>query len=69
MGAVAYNSRRRCPMEHEPIDLTEQIERFRRIASELTDDDLRRALEQLADDYEAKLRQRMAGSFMLRDRV
>ena len=56
-------------MEHEPIDLTEQIERCRRIASELTDDDLRRALEQLAEDYEAKLKQRVAAPFMLRERI
>jgi hypothetical protein len=56
-------------MEHESIDLEEQIERCRRIAGQLTDQELRHSLEALADDYETKLRRRRtrARPFMLRD--
>ena len=59
-------------MEDEQIDLEEQIERCRRLASLLTDDEMRSALRHLADDYEAELRRRRrsrngGGSFMLRD--
>ncbi len=55
----------------EDIDLEEQIERCRRIAKFLTDDEMRQALEELADDYEARLNRRRAekgGGFMLRHR-
>ena len=55
-------------MEQECIDLTEQIERCRRLAQELTDDEMRHALEQLAEQYEAKLNRPRTGSFMLRNR-
>jgi len=41
-----------------------QIERCRRLASMMVDDDARRALESLAEEYEAKLPQRRR-SFML----
>lgn len=36
--------------------LEEQIERCRRLASMLTDDQMRRSLEELADQYEAQLK-------------
>lgn len=47
--------------------LEEQIERCRRLASMLTDEQMRRSLEQLADQYEARLKHRNAkgGGFML----
>jgi hypothetical protein len=57
-------------MEDEQIDLEEQIERCRRLASLLTDDQMRRALQDLADDYEAELKRKRRdreGGFMLRD--
>lgn len=54
-------------MDDELIDLEEKIERCRRIAEQLTDEEMRRSLEQLADDYEAKLRRKRHG-FMLRER-
>ncbi|MGN6847919.1 MAG: hypothetical protein ACTHJK_00350 [Sphingomicrobium sp.] len=40
-----------------------QVERCRRIASMMVDDEARHALEQLADEYEARLPKRRA--FML----
>jgi hypothetical protein len=52
-------------MEDERIDLIEQIERCRRLAKSLTDEDMRSALEDLAEDYEAQLKRRRGGSFML----
>jgi hypothetical protein len=54
-------------MKLEHIDLQEQIERCRRLARNLTDDELRRSLEELAEDYEAQLSRRKGKSFMLRD--
>ena len=57
------------PMENELIDTEEQLERCRRLASLLTDEQMRKSLEQLARDYEAKLkRERRSGGegFMLR---
>jgi hypothetical protein len=51
-------------MEDERIDLIEQIERCRRLAKSLTDEDMRSALEDLAEDYEAQLKRRRGG-FML----
>jgi hypothetical protein len=44
--------------------IARQIERCRRLASAVVDDDARHALEQLAEEYEAKLPRRR-GSFML----
>ena len=61
MGAVW----RRCPLELDDVQLKEQIERCRRLARELTDDEMRQSLEQLAAEYEAKLKRRRGG-FMLR---
>ena len=52
----------------ERIELIEQIERCHRLASWLTDDEMRTALEDLAADYEAKLRRENDEGFMLRDR-
>lgn len=54
-------------MEHERIDLIEQIERCRRLARSLTDEQMRHALQELAQDYEAKLKRRNGEGFMLRD--
>lgn len=54
-------------MEHEPIELIEQIERCKRLAAFLTDEQMRSALENLAADYEAELKLRREGEgFMLR---
>jgi len=52
-------------MEYERIDLMEQIERCRRLAKSLNDDAMRRALEELAEDYEARLERRNGEGFML----
>jgi hypothetical protein len=54
-------------MENEPFDLIDQIERCRRLARFLTDEQMRCALEDLAEDYEAQLKRRTNGGFMLRD--
>jgi hypothetical protein len=55
-------------MEHGRIDLEDQIERCRRLASLLTDDQMRHALKELAERYEAQLalRRRNGENFMLR---
>jgi hypothetical protein len=52
-------------MDDDRIDLIAQIERCRRLARDLTDEEMRHSLEALADDYEAKLK-RKRGGFMLR---
>ena len=44
-----------------------KIERCRRLARNLTDDEMKCALEDLAEDYEAQLERRNGGSFMLRE--
>lgn len=56
-------------MEDDCIDLVEQIERCRRLASSLTDEKMRGALENLAADYEAQLKKRRerGEGFMLRN--
>jgi hypothetical protein len=55
-------------MGNEDTDLIEQIERCRRLANFLTDDEMRQALEDLAEDYEARLKRRKLGNgFMFRD--
>lgn len=54
-------------MRYEPLDLIDQIERCRRLARFLTDEQMRNALEDLAEDYEAQLKRRATGGFMLRD--
>jgi hypothetical protein len=47
--------------------LEEQIERCRRLARMLTDDEMRRSLEELAEEYEAQLPAHRRGpGFMLR---
>ena len=49
------------------IDLEEQIERCRRLRKGLTDEQMRDALEELAEDYKARLkRRREEAGFMLR---
>jgi hypothetical protein len=45
----------------------EQIERCRRLATFVTDEPMRNALQQLAEDYEARLKRRSGRGFMLRD--
>jgi hypothetical protein len=47
----------------ENIDLLEQIDRCERLARSLTDEEMRVALQNLAEDYKAQLRRR--GPFML----
>ena len=51
----------------EKIELIEQIERCHRLARWLTDDEMRTALEDLAADYEAKLKGDRDEGFMLRN--
>ena len=52
-------------MIDETQRLREQIERCRRLAGALTDPDLRESLQQLADEYEARLKDRTGAGFML----
>ena len=52
----------------ERTELIEQIKRCHRLARWLTDDEMRTALEDLAADYEAKLRRSGDEGFMLRNR-
>ena len=47
----------------ENIDLLEQIDRCERLARSLTDEEMRVALQNLAEDYKAQLKRR--GPFML----
>ena len=54
-------------MRQEDIDLQEKIERCERLAQWLTDDEMRDALEELAEDYKARLKQRRQTPFMLGD--
>lgn len=51
-------------MNHHEI--ARQVERCRRLASVMMDDDVRHSLEQLADEYEAQLPRSRGGGFMLR---
>jgi hypothetical protein len=52
-------------MRDEQIE--EQIERCRRLRKFLTDGEMRDALRELAEDYEARLKQQESEGFMLRD--
>lgn len=56
-------------MDDEQTQLIEQIERCRRLAGLLTDERMRRALHELAEDYEARLnhKHRKVEHFMLRN--
>ena len=54
-------------MADELIDLTEQIERCRRLAKFVTDEPMRHALAELAEDYEERLKRRNGEGFMLRN--
>ena len=54
-------------MENGRIVLVEQIERCKWLARFLSDEQMRDALQDLAQDYEAELK-RKGGGFMLRDR-
>jgi hypothetical protein len=59
-------------MDQDSIDLEEQIERCHRLARFLTDEQMRNALERLAQDYEARLKRHRSKDshegFMLRER-
>jgi hypothetical protein len=52
-------------MVDEIAKLEEQIARCRRLASGLTDPDLRESLQRLAEEYEARLERRHGEGFML----
>jgi hypothetical protein len=53
-------------MDEDILKLERQIERCRRIASWMTDDEVRHSLEELAEKYEAELRRKGKGEgFML----
>jgi hypothetical protein len=54
-------------MVDEIAKLEEQIARCRRLASGLTDPDLRESLQRLAEEYEARLERRHGEGFMLQD--
>jgi hypothetical protein len=54
-------------MVDEIAKLQEQIARCRRLASGLTDPDLRESLQRLAEEYEARLERRHGEGFMLQD--
>jgi hypothetical protein len=45
-----------------------KIERCRRLSRSLTDDEMRRALKELAEDYEAQLKRRNGEGFILAPR-
>jgi len=47
-------------------EIEQQIERCRRLASMITDTDVRRSLEELAAEYEAQRSDGPSDSFMLR---
>jgi hypothetical protein len=47
-------------------EIEQQIERCRRLASMITDVDVRQSLEELADEYEAQRSDGLPESFMLR---
>jgi len=47
-------------------EIEQQIERCRRLASMITDTDVRQSLEELAEEYEAQRSAGPSGSFMLR---
>jgi len=55
-------------MNDEIFELKTKIERCRRVAAQMTDDELRHAFEHLADEYERRLPRRGAG-FMLQPRA
>ena len=55
-------------MRDEPMDLGQQIIRCRRIASMMTDEEIRESLEALAAEYESRLPKRGEG-FMLQSRA
>jgi hypothetical protein len=57
-------------MKDEHADLEEQIKRCRRLRNYLTDDEMRDSLEELAEQYEERLKGRDAPGegFLLRAR-
>lgn len=54
-------------MKQDHKELQKTIERCRRLVDHLTDEEMRRALEELASEYEARLTKK-PGSFMLASR-
>ncbi len=54
-------------MNDDTLHLKRQIERCRRLASVMTDDEVRHSLEHLAEEYEARLPKRGEG-FMLQSK-
>jgi hypothetical protein len=52
------------PVDQEQIE--QQIERCRRLASILTDEEMRQSLHKLAREYEARLKGKGGKPFMLR---
>jgi hypothetical protein len=50
----------------EEQEIKEQIERCRRIAEQMVDDEMRHALEDLAVEYESKLPESGVENFMLK---
>lgn len=52
----------------EQQEIKERAERCRRLASMITDDDVRQSLRELAEEYEAQL-PTGRGGFMLRNRA
>ena len=55
-------------MDDEDLNIRQQIARCRRIASMMTDEDIRESLEALAAEYESRLPKRGQG-FMLQPRL
>jgi hypothetical protein len=55
-------------MKEDTMDLEQQIIRCRRIASMMTDEEIRESLEALAAEYESRLPKRGEG-FMLQPRA
>ena len=51
-------------MDEDTLQIERQIERCRRLAGQMTDDEVRHSLEQMAAEYESRLRS-APGSFML----
>ena len=55
-------------MDDKSINLWRQIERCRRIAGMMTDDEIRDSLEKLALEYESRILERRGAGFMLQPR-
>ena len=60
---------RRWLVDRKTSIIRTQIERCRRLARMMVDDDIRHSLEELAPEYEEQLGEREEEGFMLRDRA